>query len=231
MTMDRNRTVEAGLARPNDGGRHPGWPAVLGPVHLPFGAVRLRPLRRRDGAPWQQIRLRDELLIAPWDASSRLSWADRHNYHMWVAHRSVLARSARRGEVLPFAITVDGRFVGQVTVGGIQRGALNSGWVGYWVDSSVSRHGIASSAVALAVGHALGPVGLHRIEATISPENYASLGVVRHLGFRQEGYLVRYLDVGGKWRDHLLFAITAEDIPGGSAELLARYRPGGPPAD
>ena len=172
----------------------------------------------------------DKQFISPWDATSPVSWLDRHSRAMWLTHRAVLARSARRGEVLPFAVTLDGRFCGQVTVGGIQRGALSAGWVGYWIDSSVGGQGIATSAVALAVGHALQQAGLHRIEATISPDNFASLRVVGHLGFRQEGYLVRYLDVGGAWRDHLLFAITAEEVTGGAAELVARHRPGGRPA-
>ena len=116
---------------------------------------------------------------------------------MWHSHRVLLRSGARRGEVVPFAITVDGRFAGQVTLGGIQRGALRSGWVGYWVDSRLHGQGVATAAVALTVAHGFGPVGLHRIEATVAPENLASRAVVAHLGFRQEGHLVRYLDIAG----------------------------------
>ncbi len=186
--------------------------------------MQLRPLRRADGDRWQAIRIRDEATISPWDATSALSWRDRHNRAQWHSHRSLLLSAARRGEVLPFAITLGGRFVGQVTIGGIQRGALRSGWVGYWVDSTVQNGGVATGALVLAVGHALGPVGLHRIEATIAPENRASQAVVAHVGFRQEGYLQRYLDINGAWRDHLLFAMTREELPGGTSELMARWR-------
>lgn len=198
------------------------------------GSVELRALRRSDGDRWQRIRIRNEAVISPWDATSSLSWAQRHTPAQWRSHRSLLIAAARRGEVLPFAITVAGQFVGQVTIGGIQRGALRSAWVGYWVDAAVQGGGVATAAVALAVGHALGPVGLHRIEATIAPENVASQAVVAHVGFRQEGYLHRYLDISGAWRDHLLFAVTTEEIPGGTADLLARWRrrnaaPGAPP--
>ncbi|MBM9476210.1 GNAT family N-acetyltransferase [Nakamurella flavida] len=204
--------------------RHPGWPARLGPVQCAAGPVELRPLRRSDGRAWRALRLRDRALIEPFDASSDLSWADRHSGALWRSHRFLLAGGARRGEVVPFAITVGDRFVGQVTLGGIQRGALRSGWVGYWVDSAVHRQGVATAAVALAVAHALGPVGLHRIEATIAPDNLASQAVVRHLGFREEGLLERYLDIAGAWRDHLLFAVTAEELPHGLEQLLARWR-------
>lgn len=207
------------------GGRHPGWPTTLGPVSLRAGQVELRPLRRSDGRRWQSIRIRNEVGIAPWDATSSVSWVDRHTLTEWRSHRSLLIAGARRGEVLPFVITLGGEFVGQITIGGIQRGALRSAWVGYWVDSDRQGGGVATAALALAVGHALGPVGLHRVEATIAPENISSQKVVAHLGFRQEGLLRRYLDINGAWRDHLLFAMTKEDVPGGTAELLLRWLP------
>jgi len=207
-----------------DSGQHPGWPARLGPVSVRAGQVALRPLHRSDAALWQQIRIRDEAWISPWDATSTLSWVDRHDRAQWKSHRGLLFHAATRGEVLPFAITVAGVFVGQLTIGGVARGALRSGWVGYWVDSTKHGGGVATAALALAVGHALGPVGLHRIEVTIAPENAASTAVVGHLGFRQEGYLRRYLDISGAWRDHLLFAMTKEELPGGTAELLARWQ-------
>ena len=126
---------------------------------------------------------------------------------------------------MPFAITLDGRFVGQLTVGGIQRGPVRSAWLGYWVASAVQRRGVATVAVALTVGHAFGLAQLHRMEATVAPDNRASQAVLAHLGFRPEGRLVRYLNVGGGWTDHLLFALTTEDVPGGTGQLLARCRP------
>ncbi len=213
------------------GGAHPGWPARLGPVETGAGRVEARPLRRTDWPGWQRGRLQDEALIAPWDATSDLTWAQRHTRPMWRAHRSLLRAGARRGEVVPFAITVEGTFAGQVTLGGIQRGAMRSGWVGYWVDSRFHGRGVGTAAVALAVAHGFGPVDLHRIEATIAPENRASRAVVAHLGFRQEGHLVRFLDINGAWRDHLLYALTVEEVPGGLSELLGRWRSGEPDSD
>lgn len=209
------------------GGSHPGWPATLGPLPTVSGVVAGRALRRRDFADWQQARLRDEALIKRWDATSELTWEQRHSRAMWHSHRSLLRVGARRGEVVPFAITVDGAFAGQVTLGGIQRGALRSAPVGYWVDSRFHGKGVATAAVALIVAHAFGPVGLHRVEATISPHNLASRAVMDHLGFRAEGELLRYLDIDGAWRDHLLYGLTVEEVPGGLDQLLDRWRASG----
>jgi ribosomal-protein-alanine N-acetyltransferase len=64
-------------------------------------------------------------------------------------------------------------------------------------------------------------VGLHRIEATIRPENRASRRVVEKLGFHEEGIRRRCLHVDGAWRDHICYALTTEDIGPG---LMPRWR-------
>ena len=121
---------------------------------------------------------------------------------------------------LPFVITVDGELAGQVTVGNVIRGSLCSAWIGYWVGTHVAGGGVATAAVALVVDHTFASAGLHRLEATVRPENTASLRVLGKLGFREEGLFRRYLDVAGSWRDHLCFALTTEDVPNGLVTRL-----------
>ena len=36
--------------------------------------------------------------------------------------------------------------------------------------------------------------------------------MLRKLGFREEGLLKRYLEVDGDWRDHVVLAVTTEDV-------------------
>ncbi|RIJ70581.1 N-acetyltransferase [Nakamurella silvestris] len=203
--------------------RPPGWPAHLGPLATSVGPVRLRPLKWSDGQAWRSLRLRDEALIRPWEPSSPLSWGDRHTRQQWMLNRSVLRNAAKQGGAMPFAIDVADHFAGQVTIGGVVRGPLQSAWIGYWVDSTLAGKGVATSAVALALAYGFNEAGLHRIEATIAPENLASHAVVRHLGFRHEGLLHRYLDIDNAWHDHDLYALTSEELPGGLTDLIRRW--------
>ena len=92
------------------------------------------------------------------------------------AMRRAVARRARLGTSLPFAVRVEGRLAGQVTVDNIVRGALRSGYLGYWIDREVAGRGMASLAVALVCDHAFGAVGLHRVQADIRPENGPASG-------------------------------------------------------
>ncbi|GGP33746.1 GNAT family N-acetyltransferase [Saccharothrix coeruleofusca] len=201
------------------GGRHPGWPARLGPLRVDAGLVALRPPRLFDASTWSRLRLRDQAHLEDWEPTAVGGWYDRNSAMSWPAQWSSLRASARRGQALPFVITVDGELAGQITVGNVVRGALCSAWVGYWVAADRARGGVATAALALVVDHCFGEAGLHRLEATVRPENAASLRVLGKAGFREEGLFLRYLDVAGDWRDHLCFAITAEET---SPEGLVR---------
>src|SRR5688500_2210861 len=178
-------------------------------------------MRRRDAVEWSRIRLANEDWLRPWEPSGSLPWDARHTPAAYRAMRRAVARRARAGTSVPFVIRVDGRLAGQVTIDNIVRGALRSGYLGYWIDRRVAGRGMASLAVALVCDHAFGEVGLHRVQADIRPENVPSQRLVERLGFRPEGLLRRYLDIDGDWRDHIAYALLAEDLPAG---VLSRWR-------
>lgn len=204
------------------GPAHPGWPVVVGPLRVKGGLIRLRPIRMRDGAQWSRIRMAERDNLEPWEPSAEVDWAARHALSVWPAMYSGLRAEARKGRMLPYVIEVDGRFGGQLTIGNVTHGSLKSAWIGYWVAGELTGGGVATGAVALGLDHCFGPVGLHRVEATVRPENAASRRVLAKAGFREEGLLRRYLDVDGGWRDHLLMALTAEEVEGSVAAALVR---------
>lgn len=206
-------------------GRSPGWPARSDALRVRAGVVALRPVRLSDGRVWRRIRLADREYLERWEPVAPGSWEDRHNLLSWMTQWAGLRSLGRRGYCLPFVITLDDRFAGQLTIGNVVRASLRSAWIGYWVASEYASGGVATAAAALAVDHAFGAAGLHRLEATVRPENVASIRVLTKLGFRKEGLFERYLEVDGAWRDHLCFAITAEETGGGlAARMIAEGR-------
>jgi ribosomal-protein-alanine N-acetyltransferase len=189
-----------------------GWPATL-----TEGSIVLRPLRQRDSRDWRTVRARNAEWLRPWEATSPDPATDAPPTYSAMVRR--LRNEAREGRTMPFVITFGDRLVGQLTVGGISWGSLRSVNIGYWVDQRVAGRGIMPTAVAMATDHCF-DIGLHRVEINIRPENLASRRVVEKLGFRSEGLRPRYLHIDGDWRDHLSFALTAEEVPGG---LVARW--------
>lgn len=192
------------------------------PVRLEHGPVTLRPLRAGDESDWARIRGSDPQWFAPWDSTRPPGSLG--SPQTFKALARTMARRARRGEALPWAIEYHdakaARFVGQLTVAPITGGSVESAQMGYWIDPAWAGRGIMPIAVALATDHCFQVRRLHRVEIAIRTENTKSLAVVGKLGFRHEGRRDRYLHVAGDWRDHEIFVLTAEEVPQG---VLARY--------
>ena len=67
------------------------------------------------------------------------------------------------------------------------------------------------SGLRLVLRYAFRELRLHRVEASIQPDNPRSVSLVSRCGFRKEGYSPRYLKIGGKWQDHERWAILVDD--------------------
>ena len=104
-----------------------------------------------------------------------------------------------------------GEIAGVINLNEIVLGSFQSAYLGYYACSPHAGRGHMSEGLAAMISWAFGELRLHRLEANIQPENESSIGLVRGLGFQQEGYSPRYLKVGGRWRDHERWALLAEE--------------------
>src|SRR5580658_3008891 len=198
-----------------------GWPVTLTEPRLLAAPVSLRPVKVSDARIWRETRVRNAPWLRPWEPTNPETPLYRSSLSPYVSMVRAMRREARLGQALPWVVTYGGEFAGQLTVGSIVWGSARSGQVGYWIDEKFAGKGIIPTALAMAVDHSFRVVGLHRLEASIRPENHASRRVVEKLGFRDEGLRVRQLHINGTWRDHICYAITAEVVPTG---MLSRWR-------
>ena len=180
--------------------------------------VTVRPLTYSDEDAWRSARQRNAAWLVQWDASVPPGGDDRPTTFRALVRK--LHANARRGTTYPFAVDVDGKFAGQITVNNIVRGSAQFGSVGYWLDRDFAGQAVIPRAVAMVIDHCFTAAGLHRVEVCIRPENSNSLRVVEKLGLREVGYAPGYLHIDGEWRDHRIYAITTEEVPHG---LLRRY--------
>lgn len=165
--------------------------------------VFLRPLSARD---------RDEFL-------ERVR-ASRKLHGRWAApasEREAFAAYLQRSktadvETLLVCRKEDGAIAGVFGIGQIVYGSLSSAYLGYYAFEPFADQGYMREGLELVLRRAFGPLRLHRLEANIQPGNEASLALVRHAGFRKEGFSPRYLKIAGRWRDHERWAILAEDF-------------------
>jgi len=93
----------------------------------------------------------------------------------------------------------------------IVRGAFKSAYLGYYAFAPLAGHGYMTEGLALALDLAWRRLKLHRVEVNVQPTNRRSLALVARLGFTREGFSRRYVKIGGRWRDHVRYAMLAED--------------------
>ena len=129
-----------------------------------------------------------------------------------AAYRSYLTRM-RKKDARAFLVCrrADDAIAGVVNVSQIFIGPFRSAYLGYYAFAPSAGAGHMTEGMRLVIRHAFGAMGLHRLEANIQPANAASIALVRRCGFRREGFSPRYLKIGGRWRDHERWAITAEE--------------------
>jgi ribosomal-protein-alanine N-acetyltransferase len=179
-------------------------PSEIEPEPPPSGArVRLRVLERTDRDEFLGLARESRELHRPWTyPPERPDQFD-----------DLFARSRRDDFVCLLACRIgdETAIAGVFTISQIVRGAFQSAYLGYYASARYARQGLMREAMEQVLDHAFGPLALHRIEANIQPGNRPSINLARGAGFRLEGFSPRYLLIGGQWRDHERYAITADE--------------------
>ena len=187
-----------------------------------FGRRRLRIETERmtlrlpthsDWNAWSSLREESEAFLSPWEPS----WAEDHLSRKAFTNRVYwAARAQTTGTALPLFLIrrEDNRLVGAITLDNIRRGPAQSGTLGYWVGAPFARQGYMREAIGAVVHYAFRQLDLSRIEAACLPENAASRGVLERCGFKYEGVAQAYLQINGRWRNHVLYASLRVDRRG-----------------
>ncbi len=175
--------------------------------------LTLRLPAHSDFRDWASLRAESRDFLTPWEPA----WSAEHLGRKAFANRVYwAARAEAAGTALPFFLIerATGRVLGAITLDNIRRGPAQAGTLGYWVGARHARQGFMREAIAAVVDHAFGPMDLSRIEAACLPENAASRGVLEKSGFKYEGVSQAYLQINGRWRNHVLYANLRPDRRG-----------------
>jgi len=204
------------------------WGVRLGPLLVNGHEVVLRSPRVRDGAAWREVRLRERDRIEPWWGTSPMSWEDRHEISEWVASYLAARRAGRAGEALTLVVECDGEFAGQSNLERIDHTA-RSAEMGGWIDSRFGGRGVSTAAARLLIDYAFVRLRLHRLTGPICEGNIAATWGARRLGMVCEGKMSGFLDIGGRRRDHYLWALTVDqyvppELPSATARATAPSR-------
>jgi len=187
--------------------------------------VMLRPLRPDDWDGWREVRLRCRAWLERWEQSPDVGSLDPAlDREAFRARCGAWDRQRHFDAAYGFGLfLLDGRFAGEVSLGSVQRGPFQMGYVGYWIDEALAGSGYVPEGVVLIMQYAFDVLQLHRLEAAIVPRNGPSRRVAEKLGLRDEGTAVRFLQIQSVYEDHIRYAISAEEWRERGHELMAKF--------
>lgn len=175
--------------------------------------MTLRPPQHNDYQAWAGLRSASREFLVPWEPT----WASDHLTRKNFTNRVYWAqRSIASGHALPMFLIrkQDNVLLGAVTLDNIRRGPAQAGTIGYWTGAPHARQGYMREAVIAMIHHAFTVMDLGRIESACLPENLPSRGLLESCGYKYEGVAQAYLQIDGRWRNHVLYANLRNDRRG-----------------
>jgi ribosomal-protein-serine acetyltransferase len=169
-------------------------------------SLELRPLCLRDARSLFALvdanrdRLRRWL---PWPESN-LSVQDSRAYILRVRAQ------ARAGMALPFGLWWKEELVGIAGFVWLDP-ANHSGGIGYWLAREAEGHGLMTAAVSALARHGFYVLKLNLVEIRAGVRNRRSRAIPERLGFHHEGTLRQAERLAGRYVDHAVYGMLAEE--------------------
>jgi len=182
-------------------------------VKLETERMTLRPPIHGDFRAWAALRRESEGFLSPWEPT----WARDHLSRKAFTNRVYWAqRSIANGTAVPLFLIrrADQALLGAITLDNIRRGPAQAGTTGYWIGQPHARQGLMKEAIEAVVHYAFRTLDLSRIEAGCLPENTPSRRLLEQCGYKYEGIAQSYLQINGRWRNHVLYANLRNDRRG-----------------
>ena len=162
-----------------------------------------------DYEAWVLLRKKSENFLNKWEPvkdsnyysrfffNKRVKWAKNNFHSKNVLHLFLFLRS-------------DTQLVGGITLDNIRYGPFQSATLGYWLGEEFSRKGIMTEGLNSLVRYANTNMGISRIEAATLSNNIASRRLLEKCNFKYEGVGQYYLQIGGSWQHHILYANVSD---------------------
>lgn len=168
-----------------------------------------------DFEAWVKLRRNSEDFLSKWEPErdrnfysmnlfkSRVKWAKQKFREKKVIHAFIFRQE-------------DDSLIGAVTLDNVRRGAAQSASVGYWLGEQFTKKGYMFEVLKALIFYAFKNFELSRIEAATLPENKTSRALLEKSGFKYEGVAQSYLQISGRWRNHVMYSLLRHDRRGRS---------------
>lgn len=184
----------------------PAVPAVL----LKGARVAARPPALTDWPQWAEVRGRNRDFLKPYEPTWPENCLSRGFFERRLQKQ---AQDWRLGLGYSFLIfrNDSGALLGGININNVCRGAAQYATLGYWLDEREQGKGYMIEALRLVIGYGFSHLQLHRFNAGCLAGNERSARLLERLGFAEEGFAKKFVQIDGRWQDHRLFGLPCED--------------------
>ena len=174
--------------------------------------VELRAPNYSDFDQWYSLREGNKTFLELWEPKRGSEFFKRNSFNNRVRWAK---KSSKAGQAYQFFIFDKFQtLLGSITIENIRKGPSNAATLGYWLGKEHTGKGFMREAILAIIDFSFNKLNISRLEAATLPENRASRGLLEKVGFKYEGVGQSYLQINGRWRNHVLYGLLRNDRRG-----------------
>ncbi|VUD52204.1 Putative ribosomal N-acetyltransferase YdaF [Thalassocella blandensis] len=169
--------------------------------------IQYRLINREDAKQLSLYHLANEEHFKPWSPARPLGF---NRLAEWEARLEDILPMQRAGKAYTFVAVESSSqsIVAHCSLSQIFYGPFRACYMGYGIDQRYEGAGVMRAFCRYVIDFAFDELKLNRIMANYMPHNNRSARLLKQLGFTWEGRASRYLEINGRWEDHMLTALT-----------------------
>lgn len=105
-----------------------------------------------------------------------------------------------------------GKLIGTSNYTSFERGPFQNCRLGYKIAHEFQGQGLMRESLRASLEFVFLELKMHRVEANFIPRNDRSGALLKRLGFTVHGIAPQYLRINGRWEDHALASLLAQDL-------------------
>lgn len=173
--------------------------------------IILRPPRVDDEAAWIAVRSKNKEMLVPYEPG----WSRDALTPQFYQRRMVRVRRAW-GNDLAYSFLIlhkeTEEIIGGINLNNVCRGAAQYASIGYWLDKDCWRGGYMRAALRMITYFSHERLKLNRLNASVLPTNERSINLLKRIGFEEEGFARKYIEINEVWEDHVLYGLVLKDF-------------------
>ena len=174
--------------------------------------VELRAPHYSDFDQWSHLRENSKTFLELWEPKRGNDFFKRKAFNNRVRWAK---KSFQAGQAYQFFIFDKFQtLLGSITIENIRKGPSNAATLGYWLGKEHTGKGFMKEALLAIIDFCFNTLNISRLEAATLPENKSSRGLLERVGFKYEGVGQSYLQINGRWRNHVLYGLLRNDRRG-----------------